>query len=110
MWCALASRKSGGESSAAARTLPPNFGTDFARMHRAHTTVLLPGDGWMLSVLKQAEAGARAADLCRQVGISQQTLYRWSADNRVVRSCFPGPGETDRQTPIGPLVFCRYAN
>ncbi|MGH9340212.1 MAG: transposase, partial [Acidobacteriota bacterium] len=28
----------------------------------------------IISVLKQAQAGARRADLCRQVGISQQTL------------------------------------
>ena len=28
-------------------------------------------------VLKQAEAGAPVGDLCRQVGISEQTFYRW---------------------------------
>jgi putative transposase len=28
-------------------------------------------------VLKQAEAGAAVADLCRQVGVSEQTFYRW---------------------------------
>jgi putative transposase len=27
--------------------------------------------------LKQAEAGASVGDLCRQVGISEQTFYRW---------------------------------
>jgi putative transposase len=27
--------------------------------------------------LKQAEAGAAVGDLCRQVGISEQTFYRW---------------------------------
>ncbi len=29
------------------------------------------------AVLKQAEAGAAVGDLCRQVGISEQTFYRW---------------------------------
>ena len=29
------------------------------------------------TVLKQAEAGAQVGDLCRQVGISEQTFYRW---------------------------------
>lgn len=28
-------------------------------------------------VLKQAEAGASVGDLCRQVGVSEQTFYRW---------------------------------
>jgi len=28
-------------------------------------------------VLKQAEAGSPVGDLCRQVGISEQTFYRW---------------------------------
>jgi putative transposase len=29
------------------------------------------------AVLKQAEAGALVGELCRQVGISEQTFYRW---------------------------------
>ena len=29
------------------------------------------------TVLKQAETGAPVGDLCRQVGISEQTFYRW---------------------------------
>ena len=29
------------------------------------------------AVLKQAEAGTPIGDLCRQVGISEQTFYRW---------------------------------
>ena len=29
------------------------------------------------TVLKQAEAGALIGDLCRQVGITEQTFYRW---------------------------------
>jgi putative transposase len=30
-------------------------------------------------VLKQAEAGVKAAELCRKHGISQATLYNWKA-------------------------------
>ena len=29
------------------------------------------------AVLKQAEAGMPVGELCRQVGISDQTFYRW---------------------------------
>lgn len=29
------------------------------------------------AILKQAETGAPVGDLCRQVGISEQTFYRW---------------------------------
>jgi putative transposase len=31
----------------------------------------------IIAVLK--EAGAKAADLCRRYGVSEQTLYRWKA-------------------------------
>ena len=31
------------------------------------------------SILKQAEAGTPTADLCRQHGISNATLYKWKA-------------------------------
>lgn len=31
----------------------------------------------IVAVLKQAEAGLPVADLIRQVGISEQTYYRW---------------------------------
>ena len=31
----------------------------------------------IVTVLKQAEAGMPVADLIRQVGISEQTYYRW---------------------------------
>ena len=27
--------------------------------------------------LRQAEAGTPVADICRQIGVSQQTFYRW---------------------------------
>ena len=33
----------------------------------------------IIRVLKQGEAGAKTADLCRQEGISQQRFYRWKA-------------------------------
>ena len=29
------------------------------------------------AVLQQAEAGTPVGDLCRQVGVSEQTFYRW---------------------------------
>ena len=31
----------------------------------------------IVAVLKQAEAGTRVAELIRQVGITDQTFYRW---------------------------------
>jgi putative transposase len=33
----------------------------------------------IIGVLKEAEAGARAAELARQHGISEATLYNWKA-------------------------------
>lgn len=33
----------------------------------------------IVGILKQSEAGMKAADLCRQHGISEQKLYRWKA-------------------------------
>jgi putative transposase len=33
----------------------------------------------IIAVLKQSEAGVPTAELCRQHGISPQTLYRWKA-------------------------------
>ncbi len=31
----------------------------------------------ILGVLREHEAGATVADLCRRHGVSQQTIYRW---------------------------------
>ena len=31
----------------------------------------------IVAVLKQAEAGTRVAELIRQIGITEQTFYRW---------------------------------
>ena len=33
----------------------------------------------IIAILKQAEAGLKTAEVCRQHGISQQTLNRWKA-------------------------------
>lgn len=33
----------------------------------------------IIAVLKEAEAGAKTADLCRRHGISEQTFFRWKA-------------------------------
>jgi putative transposase len=33
----------------------------------------------IIAVLKEAEAGAKTADLCRRHGVSEQTFYRWKA-------------------------------
>ncbi len=31
----------------------------------------------IIGILKQAEAGRKVTDLCREHGISQETIYRW---------------------------------
>lgn len=33
----------------------------------------------IIAVLKESEAGAATKELCRRVGISEQTLYRWKS-------------------------------
>ncbi|HUU00136.1 MAG TPA: transposase [Myxococcota bacterium] len=33
----------------------------------------------ILKILKEAEAGAKIADLCRKYGFSEQTYYRWKS-------------------------------
>ncbi len=32
------------------------------------------------AILKQAEGGVAVGDVCRQVGISEQTFYRWKKE------------------------------
>lgn len=33
----------------------------------------------IIGFLKEAERGAKAIDICRQAGITEQTFYRWKA-------------------------------
>ena len=33
----------------------------------------------MIAIIKEHEAGAKAADLCRRHGVAEATLYRWKA-------------------------------
>lgn len=33
----------------------------------------------IIKILKEKEAGAKLADICRQHGISEQTFHRWKA-------------------------------
>lgn len=37
----------------------------------------------IVAILKQAELGMPVADITRQVGISEQTFYRWKKDYAV---------------------------
>ena len=37
------------------------------------------GEEQIIGVLKQAEAGGKTKDLCRQHGISEATFYNWKA-------------------------------
>jgi putative transposase len=43
----------------------------------------------IVAVVKQAELGLPVADLIRQVGISEQTFYRWK---KKYAGLEPGPG------------------
>lgn len=37
------------------------------------------GEEQIIGVLKQAEAGMKVAEVCRQLGISEGTFHRWRA-------------------------------
>lgn len=36
-------------------------------------------DDQIIGILKEQEAGAKTADVCRRHGISEQTFYRWKS-------------------------------
>ena len=36
-------------------------------------------EGQIISILKEAEAGAKVADLCRKYGMSDASFYNWKA-------------------------------
>ena len=40
----------------------------------------------IVAILKQAEMGMAVADLIRQIGISEQTFYRWKKQYGVLQS------------------------
>jgi putative transposase len=44
-------------------------------------------DSQIMAVLKQAEAGVKVPELCREQGISSATFYKWrSKSDRMTRS------------------------
>jgi hypothetical protein len=54
----------------------------------------------IVAVVKQAELGLPVADLIRQVGISEQTFYRWK---REYGGCAYGSGHSTLIT-CGPMI------
>lgn len=44
----------------------------------------------IIGVLREQEAGAATADVCRKHGISSATFYKWKAKFGVLRSPTPG--------------------
>ena len=36
-------------------------------------------DEQIIAALKEIEAGAKAADVCRRLGVTEATLYRWKS-------------------------------
>jgi transposase-like protein len=66
----------------------------------------------IIGILKEAEAGAKSTDLCRQHGISEQTFYCWKAEYaglEVNESTFASPAVTCRKntTPHGHVMVTR---
>lgn len=43
----------------------------------------------IIGILKQSDNGVKTAELCRQHGISEQTLYRWSQSTADWRKATP---------------------
>ena len=43
----------------------------------------------IIGILKEAEKGLATGELCRQHGISEQTLYRWKAKYGVLSAIIP---------------------
>ena len=41
----------------------------------------------IIGVLREQEAGAKAADLCRKYGMSEATLYNWKAKYGGASTC-----------------------
>ena len=53
----------------------------------------------IVGVLKQAEVGVPVAELIRQVGITEQTLYRWKKQYKGLET---DPGNPIRETRTKP--------
>ncbi|WP_349642883.1 transposase [Bradyrhizobium japonicum] len=54
----------------------------------------------IIGVLREHEAGAKAADLARKHGVSEATLYNWKAKLAVWTSPMPsGCGNSRTRTP-----------
>jgi putative transposase len=49
--------------------------------------------------LKQAETGLATAELCRQHGINEQTVYRWKAKYGGLESAMPRTETTGGRKP-----------
>ena len=61
-------------------------------------------------VLQQVGAGVPVGDVCRQVGVSEQTFYRWKKEyggmiRGVVARIVTGPHEAHRQDPHRPMRY-----
>ena len=42
-------------------------------------------DSQIMEVLKRADAGVKVPDLCRELGVSSATFYKWRAKRRTSR-------------------------
>ncbi len=55
----------------------------------------------IVGVLKQAEVGVPVAELIRQVGITEQTLYRWKNSTRGWRRTKSASSNSSRKRMAG---------